>query len=103
MNFCEQMPSNASHLTKYVDDQFINRKNNTPMWDKIVAEVSAKPAYYGQPPITYTKVSMIDKATTLRHNSSESMNFCEQMPSNASHSATDTSNGTLSSSLKADQ
>lgn len=47
-------------LTKYVDDQFINRKNNTPMWDKIVAEVSAKPAYYGQPPITYTKVSMID-------------------------------------------
>lgn len=47
-------------LGKFIDDQYINRKNDKPMWDKIVAEVLSGNQYYGQPPVTYTKVSMID-------------------------------------------
>lgn len=49
-----------SGLARYIDNQCIDRKEGKVMWDKIVAETSVRQQYYGQPPIVYTKVSMID-------------------------------------------
>ena len=47
-------------LSGLIAPQMVNRNNGEPYWNKIVAEVAQPSQYYGQPPIQYTKVSMVD-------------------------------------------
>lgn len=47
-------------LDDFVIPNMVNYKTGKVQWDKITAEVANGTAYYGQPPVVYTKVSLID-------------------------------------------